>query len=128
MKADNELLEKLVECKTEEYSGKIHKDSFLQIGLDFSAVKVIAPQILNGPHFMDWIGSKGWPEGYIPLAVYSTTNDEQEEILMDASRSDSEEFFAVKQDEESYPVYMWSHSAGLSKRADSLEEFLGELS
>jgi len=128
MKASNELLAKLAELNIERYSGKIHKDSFLQVGLDFSAVKIIAPQILNGPHFCDWISTKGWPEGYIPLAIYSPDNEDQEEILINASRSEVEEFFVVKQDEENYPVFMWGHSAGLDKWADSIEDFLTELS
>jgi hypothetical protein len=40
---------------------------------------------------MDWISSKGWPEGYIPIAVYSPKNSEQEKIFMEASSSEAEE-------------------------------------
>jgi hypothetical protein len=127
MKANTALLKKLEELDIQQYSGKIHKDSFLQVGLDFSPVNIIAPQILDGPHFSDWIGSKGWPEGYIPLAVYSPDNEEQEEEFMEASSSEAEEFFVVKQDEENYPVFMWSHSAGLDKWAESIEVFIDEL-
>jgi len=127
MKASEELLKKLTGLNILQYSGKIHKDSFLQVGLDFSPVKVIAPQILNGPHFIDWISSKGWPEGYIPIAVYSPENSEQEEIFMEASSSDTEEFFVIKQDEKNYPVFMWSHSSGLDKWAESIEIFINEL-
>lgn len=127
MKANKELLKKLEDLNTHQYSGKIHKDSFLQVELDFSPVKVIVPQILNGPHFNDWIRSKGWPEGYIPLAIYSPNNEEQEEIFMEASSSETEEFFVIKQDDEKFPVFMWSHSAGLDKWADSIEIFISEL-
>lgn len=88
---------------------------------------MIVPQILNGPHFNDWISSKGWPEGYIPLAIYSPDNDDQEEIFMDASTSDTDEFFVINQDEQNYPIYVWSHSAGLDKWADSIEVFIKEL-
>ncbi|MBL4650475.1 MAG: hypothetical protein JKY03_12155 [Aureispira sp.] len=127
MKANDLLLKRLKELNIHQHSGKIHKDSFLQIGLDFSPVKILAPQILNGPHFKDWIRSKGWPEGYIPLAIYSPDNEEQEEIFMNASSSEAEEFFVIKQDDKNYPVFMWSHSAGLDKWAESIEVFIAEL-
>jgi len=127
MTASEDLLNKLKGLNIHQHSGKIHKDSFLQVGLDFSPVKIIAPQILNGSHFMDWISRKGWPEGYIPIAVYSPENDEQEEIFMEAASSETEEFFVIKQDDKNYPVFMWSHSAGLDKWADSIEIFIDEL-
>ena len=128
MQANDALLKKLEAVNIKQFIGKIHKDSYLQVGLDFYGVDVIGPQILSGAHFSDWVNSKGWPEGYVPLAIYSPDNDEQEEIFMDASGSDTEEFFAINQNDPNYPVFMWNHSAGFDKWASSIEVFLKELS
>jgi hypothetical protein len=57
----------------------------------------------------------------------SFNNPEKEKIFMKASSSETEEFFVTKQDDKNYPIFMWSHSAGLYKWTESIEIFIDEL-
>ncbi len=126
VKASKEYLKKIKDLDIKQYSGKIHKKTYLEVALDFSDAGSLASNITDGNNFGDWLSYKGWPKGYIPLAMYNPIDKKQESIFWDVSESIAEEFLAIDQNDPNFPVYGWCNDAGFEKWYDSIEDFLGE--
>ncbi|OUS26095.1 hypothetical protein A9Q99_19150 [Gammaproteobacteria bacterium 45_16_T64] len=68
-----------------------------------------------------------WPDNFVPVAIMQANTSDEEGILQEANSSDKEEFYAIDESDESYPVYCWDHSVGFDKRFDSFSAFIGHL-
>lgn len=121
-----EYIKKIEDLNMQQYSGKIHKTTYLDVALNFGNADTLAYHIIDGNNFGDWIFDQEWPKGYIPFAIYDPQNEAQEKIFWDVSESVAEEFLAIDQNDPNFPVYGWSNDAGFEKWYDSIESFLKE--
>jgi len=114
------------------YDGRYTRHTYLRLPLEFDDPEELHKTSMRQFHQLqdqgDWYPK--FPQ-YRALAVYGpTTNDEEEEIFLEANPSDIEEFFLVDTSQASCPVLLWTHDVNFTKLervTGSLADFLADL-
>jgi hypothetical protein len=109
------------------FTGRASRHTLVPVPLAFGPPDEAVAQIRAHDHLRDWLRRNRWPEKMVPFAWLAPVSKRDEELWTEASPSETEQFFAVDQEDRHCPVYTWTPDAGFERIADSLEVFLEEL-
>lgn len=117
-------------------TGQYSPDLYVRVPLAFVPIEELASALEGFSQLEDWLYDEVegaddenllWPADFVPIAVMQPVSAADEEIYANANGSATEEFYAINQNEDGYPVYCWNHDVGFERRFETLEAFLANL-